>query len=406
MASKELVYKTFTWKGTDKRGDKIKGKVISENRNTAETQLRSQHIDISELKEVSSFLAGGAKKKVKPGDVVLFMRQVSTMVSAGIPLVQALENVAIGIEHLQFRAIILSVHRDVSSGNSLADSLQKHPKLFDSLICNLIKTGEVSGTLDVILKQIADYLERMQILKGRVKKALFYPVTVFVVAITIAAMLLIFIVPQFSVLFKSFDAPLPLPTQIVISMSDTLQEYWYLFLGGFAAIIVSFLQAKKRSEPFRRKLDQFSIKVALFGSLMQKAVIARIARTLSIMLAAGIPLVDALYSVSLVTGNRIFSEAILKVREDVSAGMKMHTALGATKLFPPMLLQMVSVGEKSGSLEEMLKKAADYFDEQVNTAVDGLSTLIEPLMLILLGLIIGGFVISMYLPIFKLGTIL
>lgn len=404
---KNIKYNIYSWKGVDRYGEVIKGTIVSENTLTAETQLHLLGIlDITDLHKKSRFaLQKASSQKVKTSDVVIFARQIATMVSAGIPLVQALENVAVGFENLKMRAVILSVHRDVTSGMTLADALRKHPLQFDNLICSLVKTGEQSGVLDVVLKQVATYLEKMEILKARVKKALFYPVTVLVVALCIAGLLLTFIVPQFADLFKAFDAELPAATRVVITLSNFLQNYWWLCLGVVVGSIFGFVRLKQHSEQFRYLLDLFSINVMLFGTLIKKAIIARISRTLAITLGSGIPLVDALNCVAGVAGNRVYSNAIVQVRDDVTSGRKIYNSLSATKLFPAMFLQMVNVGEKSGSLEEMLIKVADYFDEQVNTAVEGLSTLIEPIMLILLGAIIGGFVISMYLPIFKLGTI-
>ena len=399
-------YRIYVWTGTNKHGVETKGVLPAENISLAESQLHGQGVEIYTLKEKSKFMAMGMLKSISPSDIAIFARQVSTMVSAGIPLVQSLEIVGSGIEKLSMRAMIMTVHRDVAAGNTLTEALQKHQRHFSHLVCNLIGAGEESGTLDTVLDQIATYLERIQVLKGRIKKAMFYPVMMLVVTTAVAVLLLGFIVPQFAGLFKSFGAELPGPTQVVIALSNGLQHYWWLLLGLLGGSIFGFIYLKRHSQGFREFLDRLTLKLIIFGPLIQKAILARITRTLSITLAAGIPLVDALRSVAGVAGNSVYSDAVLRVRDDVTAGKQISVSMGATEKFPSIMLQMVGVGEKAGALESMFSKLADYFDEQVSTMVDALSTLIEPIMLVLLGLVIGGFVISMYLPIFRLGTVM
>lgn len=398
--------KVYGWKGVDKHGDIITGMLVADSMVTAESQLHSQHIELLELKEKSGLFSGKALRRVTNDDVVVFARQLATMVSAGIPLVQAIESVAIGFDNLRMRAALLAIQRDISSGGSFSEALRRHPKYFDNLFCSLVKSGEQSGTLDVVLEQIANYLEKIAILKSRMKKAMFYPITIFSVAIVIAMVLLIFIVPQFANMFKSFKAELPLPTQIILSVSNFIQDYWYIALFVLVGSIVTVVLLNKRSTDFQMYLDKLKINIFIFGPLVRKAIIARSSRTLAITLGAGIPLVDALQCAAMVSNNNIYYKAIMRVRDDVMTGKKLYLSFQTSELFPAMMVQMISVGEQSGSLEAMLNKIADYFDQQVDAIVNNISTLIEPLLLVVLGVIIGGFVISMYLPIFKIGTLL
>jgi len=406
VKSNVIKFDLYAWKGLDRHDVLVKGLLPAESVEAAEAQLSTQGISIVSLKVRPKWLTVGKFKKIRAADVVVFARQMSTMVTAGIPLVQAFEIVANGLDNLSMRAVVLTIHKDVLSGCTFADALLKHPKQFSYLVCSLVKTGEESGTLDILLDQIANYLERIELLKGRIKKAMLYPTVILVVTLGIAGLLLTFIVPQFQDLFASFEAELPMPTQIVIKLSNILVGNWALIFLGIAGSVTTYILLKRKSPGFQHFLDKLALKMFIFGPLVRKSVIARVSRTLSITLSAGIPLVDALECVAEVADNYVYRTAILQIRDDVVSGKQLYTSMEMTRLFPSMLLQMVSVGEKAGELEQMLKKIADYLDEQVNTAVDGLSTLIEPVMLIVLGLVVGGFVISMYLPIFRLGTVI
>jgi len=343
MKTDIIKFRIYTWKGVDDEGVLQKGILPAETIELAETQLRSQGIELTLLKPTPKLLAMGQFKKIVTVDIVVFFRQTATMVSAGIPLVKALDIVSSGLDNLSMRAIVITINNDVKSGLKFSDALKKHPRQFSFLVQSLIRTGEESGTLEVILDQIASHMERVELLKGRIKKAMLYPTIILVVTLTIAVMLLIFIVPQFQDLFASFGAELPLPTQIMINMSDVLQKNGGLIFGGLITAIVAFVYFKRHSISFQRFLDRRVLKVAIFGSLIRKSIIARIARTLSITLAAGVPIANALYCVSDVADNSVYRDAMLRVREDVVGGKQLFTSLQATKLFPSMLLQMIGV---------------------------------------------------------------
>lgn len=398
-------YKTYLWKGVNRRGVEVKGQLYAEAQETVEAQLQHQGIEITEIKVKPSWMEMGGGK-VKTEDIVLFTRQMSTMVVSGIPLVQALEIVAGGLESRSMQAIVMTIRNDVASGMTFAEALKKHPKHFNSLFFNLVRAGEQSGVLDTVLMQLATYTENVQVMRGRVKKALFYPVVMLVVTLAISVLLLGFVVPQFQDLFGSFGADLPFATQVVINLSNFVQHYWWLVSTIAIALGITHVMTKRRSEPYALFLDKLSLKIYLFGELNKKAIIARCMRTLSITLAAGTPLVEALDAVADVASNRVYAAGIQQVKEDVTAGQPIYLSMSTTRLFPNMVIQMVSIGEKAGELESMLTKIADFYEEQVKTLVDGLSTLIEPIMIVVLGSIIGGFVVSMYLPIFQLGTVI
>ncbi len=408
MASKESVpiFQIYTWKGYNKRGKVEKGVVVAEDETDAESRLLQDQIEIIALKKKSTFFPTKQSKKIKTYDIMLFFRQLATMIDAGIPIVQALKIISDGSENLNMMTLVKILHDDVSSGETLCEAMGKQPKRFSPLVCSLIAVGEQSGTLDRILEQISVYLEKAQTLKSRIKRSMFYPVAMLVVTVAVAILLLTFIVPRFRDMYQAFGANLPGPTQVVMNLSDGLQKYWWLFILVIGGITVTFIALKRKSEKFRRFLTITSLHLPIFGVLFQKAAVARITRTLSISLSAGIPLVASLDCVSKVAGNIIYSEGIDQVKEEVTGGTSLFESIKALKLFPPMVLQMIDVGEQSGELDAMLAKVAVFCEEQVDVAVDGLSTLIEPIMLVLLGLVVGGFVISMYLPIFKLGTVL
>jgi type IV pilus assembly protein PilC len=399
-------YNIYEWIGINKVGMEAKGMIPAESDGIAMAQLVAQGIEIRSLKMKPRWMVHGKLKAPKSGEIVVLMQQLSTMIGAGIPLVSGLEIIANGADKMSVKLMIMNVYRDVSSGIKFAVALARYPKQFNKLVTSLIAAGEESGTLDVILNQIANYLERMETLRSRVKKAMYYPVIMLVVTSVVATLLLGFIVPQFEKLFTSFGSQLPLPTRIVVGLGRGLTHYWYLIIAVIVGSIYSFIKAKQKSEKFRYFLDKASLRMPIFGELIKKAILARVCRTLSITLGAGISLVDGLKGVSEVANNRIYRDALLKVREDVISGKQFFLSLSGTGLFPSMMLQMIGIGEKAGALEKMLAKLADFLDEAVSAMVDGLSTLLEPVMLVVLGLLIGGFVVAMYLPIFRIGTVL
>ncbi|MDF1797085.1 MAG: type II secretion system F family protein [Coxiellaceae bacterium] len=402
----KVEYHTFMWRGVNKRGVEVKGQFYAETQQAVESQLLNQGIEISEIKTKPKWMEIGGAGRIKNDDIVMFTRQMSTMVISGIPLVQALEIVAGGLENRSMQAVVMTIRNDVASGTTFADALRKHPKQFGTLYFNLVKAGEQSGVLDTVLAQLASYMENVAMMRGRVKKALFYPVVMLVVTLGISTLLLGFVVPQFQDLFGSFGAELPFATRVVINLSNFVQAYWWMIIIAVIGLGILHVNVKKRSEPYALLLDKISLKIFLFGELNRKSIIARCMRTLAITLAAGTPLVEALDAVADVASNRVYSKAILQIKEDVTAGQPIFLSMSTTRLFPNMVIQMVSIGEKAGELEAMLTKIADFYDEQVQAMVDGLSTLIEPVMIVVLGTIIGGFVVSMYLPIFQLGTVI
>ena len=327
------------------------------------------------------------------------------MMAAGVPLVQAFEIIGRGHEKPAMQDLIMTIKADVESGTALAHSLEKHPNYFDDLFCNLVDAGEQSGALETLLDKIAMYKEKTEELKGKVKKALFYPTAVLVVAFIVSGILLLFVVPQFQELFQGFGADLPAFTQMVINLSEFMQKYWWLVLFGVGAAVFGFINAKKRSLAFRQALDRFSLKIPVIGAILEKSAIARFARTLATMFAAGVPLVEAMESVAGATGNSVFEQATLRMKDEVATGTQLQQSMRSTNLFPNMVVQMVAIGEESGSLDEMLSKVADFYEQEVDNLVDGLSSLLEPLIMAILGVVVGGLVIAMYLPIFKLGAV-
>lgn len=401
-----IEYTYYAFVGVDRKGAPLKSTERSDSIEKARLQLEARGITVQEIKPQNTlFIPAAAQKKIKKEDVNLFFRQMSTMLNAGIPLVQGLEFVAVGVESLQVASLIMSIHKHVSAGSTFADSLRQYPKYFSELVCSLVKVGEQSGTLENVLEKVASYLERMEILRGRIKKALFYPATMLIVMLILASGLLTFVVPKFQGMFASFGKELPGPTRVVVALSAFLRHYWWLLFGIIIALVLLHRAAKTRSERYRYFLARLSINIAIFGPLIRKSSIARVVSTLSIALAAGIPLVEALECVARVADNLLYTDAIYAARDDVRHGGELAVALQESKLFPAMVTQMISIGEKSGALETMLTKIAEFYNEQVNTMVDALSTLIEPLMIVMLGIIVGGFVVSMYLPIFQIGTL-
>ncbi len=396
---------TFAWEGTDKKGKKLKGETRANSPSIVKAELRRQGIAPIKVKKKSALMTGAKKKKIIPKDISIFMRQLSTMMGAGVPLVQSFEIIGRGHENPSMQELILTIKSDVESGSTLSDSLAKHPLLFDELVCNLVHAGEQAGILEGLLDKIATYKEKTENMKAKIKKALFYPAAVLIIAFIVSAILLIFVVPQFQDLFAGFGADLPAFTMMVIGISDWMQKYWWALLIVIGGTVYGLGQAKLRSPKFRHGMDRMVLKLPIMGEIITKAIIARYARTMSTMFAAGVPLVEAMESVAGAAGNEVYKEAILDMRDNVATGQQLTLAMTQTGLFPNMVNQMVAIGEESGSLDAMLGKVADFYETEVDDAVDGLSSLLKPLIMAVLGVLVGGLIIAMYLPIFKLGAV-
>ena len=394
----------FQWEGTDRNGKKVKGKSMAADEAAVRADLRRQGVVPSRIRKESKGLFSGGGT-IAPSDIAVFSRQLATMLAAGIPLVQAFEIVGMGHENAAMQKLILSIKGDVEGGSALAEALAKHPVYFDDLFVNLVEAGEQAGALETLLDKIATYKEKTEAIKKKIKKALTYPAAVLVVAFIVMAILLIFVIPAFEDLFQGFGADLPAFTRLVIDLSIFVREQGYLLAVGIGGAIAAFLYFKKRSRPMRHFLDRVTLKVPVIGPIMEKASIARYARTLSTMFAAGVPLVEALDSVAGATGNIVYEEGVRQMRDEVATGQRLQQSMENSDLFPNMVIQMVAVGEESGSLDEMSAKVADFYEEDVDNAVDNLSSLLEPLIMAILGVMVGGLVIAMYLPIFKLGQV-
>ena len=393
----------FAWEGKDKRGNRVKGKSLAPDEAALRGELRRQGIAASRIRKQST--APGRGGKVKAEDIAVFARQLATMLAAGIPLVQAFEIVGNGNDKPAMQKLILDIKADVEGGTSLNEALGKHPLHFDDLFVNLVEAGEQAGALESLLDKIATYKEKTEALKKKVKKALFYPAAVLAVAVIVTIILLIFVIPQFEALFKGFGADLPAFTQMVINLSKFVQSEG-IFIGAVAGgAFWTFFYFKKRSRKMREFLDRIALKVPIIGPILNKSAIARYARTLSTMFAAGVPLVEALESVAGATGNIVYEDAVLRMRDEVSTGQRLQRAMEATGLFPNMVIQMIAVGEESGSLDAMSAKVATFYEAEVDNAVDSMSSLLEPLIMAILGVLVGSLVIAMYLPIFKLGSV-
>ena len=392
---------TFQWEGTDRKGTCIKGVSQGPNENAVRMQLRRQGINpIRVRKNIELFKS---KRAIKSGDIAIFSRQLATMMAAGVPLVQALEIVGRGHENPSMGELILGIKTHIESGRSLAEALAQYPTHFDDLFIHLVDAGERSGTLETLLDKIATYKEKTEKIKKKVKKALVYPTAVVVVAFIVTGIMLYFVVPQFQSLFEGFGADLPAFTQMVVGLSEFVRDYWWIMLGGIVGSAVAFVFMKKRSLKMRRALDRIGLKVPVVGDILYKSAVARYARTLSTMFAAGVPLVEALTSVAKASGNIVFEEAIQTMREQVSSGQQLQLTMQQSGLFPNMATQMVAIGEESGSLDQMCAKVAEFYEEEVDNLVDSLTSLLEPMIMSVLGVLVGGLVVAMYLPIFKLG---
>ncbi|NCF18552.1 MAG: type II secretion system F family protein [Haliea sp.] len=406
MATTAIKSELFTWSGKDQNGRQSKGEIHASSQAMARAQLRRQGINPKSVRKKPKPLFGGAGKPIKAADIAIFTRQMATMIKAGVPLVQSFEIVAEGAEKPKMRELVTELKNDVAAGSGLAPSLAKHPRHFDDLFCSLIGSGEDSGTLEVMLDRVATYKEKTEQLKAKIKKALTYPTAVVGVAVIVTAILLIKVVPVFAETFRNFGSELPAFTLFVMRISDFVQAWWFIILVAMIALALLVREAKLRNVKFAEFLDKTYLKLPVVGGIVHDAVIARFSRTLATTFAAGVPLVDALESTAGAAGNSVYAKAIRKIKNDVTSGTTLYDATKSTGLFPTMLLQMISIGEESGSLDEMLDKVANHYEEAVDNAVDSLSSLLEPLIMSILGVLVGGLMIAMYLPIFMLGSVI
>jgi type IV pilus assembly protein PilC len=393
----------FTWEGTDRAGKKVKGKLIAQNETALRSELRRQGVVPTRVRKQNTLFQKTGK--VTAADIAIFSRQMATMMSAGIPLVQSFDIIGAGHDNPAMQKLILQIKSDVEGGVSLASALSKHPMHFDDLFVNLVEAGEQAGALETLLDKIATYKEKTEAIKKKIKKALFYPASVVVVAIIVTAILLIFVIPEFESLFQGFGADLPAFTRMVIDISNFVQQTGWLLLIGTVVAVLGFLRAKKRYRGVQHFIDRASLKIPVIGPILNKAAIARYARTLATTFAAGVPLVEALDSVAGATGNIVYEKAVLKMRDEVATGTRLQRAMENVELFPNMVNQMVAVGEESGSLDDMAAKVADFYEQEVDNAVDQMSSLLEPMIMAILGVLVGGLVVAMYLPIFKMGAV-
>ena len=393
----------FRWEGRDKKGKRLKGRSLAPDEAALRADLRRQGIAPSKIRKQSNAMRKGGR--VNAMDIAVFSRQLATMLAAGIPLVQGFEIVGAGHEKPSMQKLILDIKSDIEAGTSLHEALAKHPLYFDDLYVNLVEAGEQAGALEGLLDKIASYKEKTEAIKKKVKKALFYPAAVLAVAIIVTIILLIFVIPQFEALFKGFGADLPAFTQMVINLSRFVQDKGFFILAVVIGLVWTFFYFKKRSKKMREFLDRMSLKMPVIGPILNKAAIARFSRTLSTMFAAGVPLVEALESVAGATGNIVYENAVMRMRDEVATGQRLQRAMETTELFPNMVVQMIAVGEESGSLDTMAGKVATFYEAEVDNAVDAMSSLLEPLIMVILGVLVGGLVIAMYLPIFKLGSV-
>jgi type IV pilus assembly protein PilC len=396
---------TYTYKGLDKKGNKIQGEINGASTTIVRTILARQGITAKSVSKKAKPLFGSSGKAIKPADIAVFSRQMATMMKAGVPLVQAFDIVADGLENPNLRKLVLSIRDSVAAGGGFANSLREHPKYFDDLFCNLVDAGEQSGALETMLDRIATYKEKTEALKAKIKKAMTYPIAVVVVAIVVTGILLVKVVPQFAATFSSFGAELPAFTLFVLHLSELAQQYWFIILLGMVGSTFAFKEGIKRSETFAYAVDKYILKIPIVGQILYLSVMARFARTLATTFAAGVPLIDALTSVAGAAGNKIYTAAIIRVREDVSTGIQLNTALKARAIFPTLLIQMSAIGEESGALDAMLDKVAVYYEEAVDNMVDSLTSLLEPIIMSVLGVLVGGLMIAMYLPIFQIGQV-
>ncbi len=402
--SQETIF-TFEWKGVNRAGQKTSGELKGATETEVRRQLKTQGVSTKSVKKKSASLFQLGTPKINAMDIAMITRQIATMLSAGVPLVTTMEIIGRGHEKLKMRELLGTILNEVQTGIPLSEALRPHRLYFDDLYVDLVAAGEHSGSLDLVFDRIAIYREKSEALKSKIKKAMFYPAAVVVVAIAVTTLLLLFVVPQFQEIFAGFGAELPAFTQLVIGISEALQASWYIFAAIIIVAIFLFRRAHRKSPLFRDKVDMLILKIPIIGSILHKASMARFSRTLATTFAAGVPLIDGLESAAGASGNAVYRQAILKVRTEVMAGMQMNVAMRTTNLFPDMLIQMVMIGEESGGLDDMLNKVANIYEMQVDDAVDGLSSLIEPIMMVVIGTLVGGLIVAMYLPIFEMGKI-
>jgi type IV pilus assembly protein PilC len=396
---------TFHWVGTDKRGTKMKGEQASKNATLVKAELRRQGINPISVTIKGKPLFGSAGKTVKARDIAVFARQLAVMMAAGVPMVQGFEIVAGGQTNIRMKNMLVDIKTNIEGGSTLAEALGKYPVQFDELFCNLVKAGESAGVLDTVLDTVATYKENIEAIKGKIKKAMFYPAMVFAVAILVSAILLIFVVPQFEDVFKGFGAQLPAFTQMIVNASRFLTAHWFFMALWVAGTIFGLIFIYKRSPRFAHFCARAILKFPVIGQILHQSAIARFSRTLGVTFAAGVPLVEALDSVAGATGSPVYNDAVKRIREDVSVGHQLQLAMRQANLFPNMVVQMVAIGEESGALDKMLFKIAEFYEQEVNNAVDALSSLLEPMIMVFIGTIVGGMVVGMYLPIFKLAAV-
>lgn len=400
-AAKESI---FLWEGTTRQGTKIKGQMSAQDPSLIKAQLRKQGINPTRVRKQGIQLFGSGKK-IKPMDIAVFTRQLATMMKSGVPLLQSFDIILEGLTNPNMTRLVEQIKTDVGAGNSLASSLRKHPKYFDDLYCNLVDSGEQSGALETLLDRVATYKEKTEALKAKIKKAMNYPIAVIVVAVIVSAILLIKVVPQFQEVFANFGAELPAFTMMVIGLSEMLQEHGLIVLVALIAGAILLRTARQRSEKLRDSIDRLLLKMPVVGNIIYNSAVARFGRTLATAFSAGVPLVDALDSVAGATGNVVFKNAVHSIKTEVTGGTQLNIAMRSTQVFPAMALQMTSIGEESGALDEMLDKVATHYEAEVDNAVDGLTALMEPMIMAVLGVLVGGLIIAMYLPIFQLGAV-
>ena len=395
---------TFVWVGTDKRGTKMKGETLSKNASLLKAELRKQGINPTTVKPKPKPLFGSAGKTISARDIAVFSRQIATMMQSGVPLVTSFEIIAGGQKNPRMKNMLDDIRASIEGGSTLHEALGRHPVQFDALYLNLVKAGEGAGVLDTVLDTIANYKEATEELKGKIKKALFYPAIVIAVAIIVSSILLIFVIPQFDAVFKGFGAELPAFTQMLVNASNFMVSWWWMVLLVSIGSVVGLIQAKKRSKSFAHFLDRMILKVPVIGEIMRNAAIARFSRTLASTFKAGVPLVEALDTVAGATGNVVYEQAVHRIKDDVAVGYQLNTAMRQVEVFPHMVIQMAAIGEEAGALDTMLVKVAEFYEQEVDNAVDALSSMLEPIIMVFIGTVVGGMVIGMYLPIFKLAA--